>query len=145
MADVILPHAAHQLGLGDLHLDTDALAVMLVMTNFDLPTDLHATSLSAMTLDECDGANYTRLTPANVTYVKDAPNARSELGFDPAVWSSLGQGTRQVKALLLIRDTGTDTTSYVIGYYDTGGFPFDPTGSDNTYTPNAEGAVQITT
>lgn len=119
--------------------------MLLVMTNTTADTDQDAATISAIgTLDEMDGANYVRKTLAAEAFAEDLVNNRGEFQFTAPVWAALGAGTRQVAAAVLFKFVTNDADSIPIAYIDTGGFPFTPGGGNFTFTPNAEGALQIT-
>jgi len=129
---------------GEIDLENDTLRVLLVMTNTTADTDTTAKFVGDVgTLDEHDGTPYARQTLVQSPPAIDAPNSRVELPAAATVFSSLGVGTRDVQAALLYKFVTVDGDSPLLVYFDSGGFPFSPSGADLTINWNAEGAVQI--
>jgi hypothetical protein len=130
----------------ELDLVDDELRLILVMTNTSADTEFGAQTVSDFgTLDEYDGSGYVSggVALTNVSIGEDVGADRFELTSDPAVFSSLGVGTRQAQAALLIAWKGTLGASIPLAFYDGAGFPFDGNGLDTTITPNAEGLLQV--
>lgn len=145
MANFWYNEAKRALLAGELDLDTDDLRVMLVMTNTTADTEDDANTISGFTtLDEYDGSGYARQALANETISEDAANDRAEVDADDAVFASLGAGTRQAQAAIVFKHVTNDTDSVPIAFIDSGGFPFDGTGSNLTIQWNAEGILQAT-
>lgn len=120
--------------------------VALVMTNTTADTEQDAENVADLTtLDEMDGANYTRASAATETVTEDAANNRAEFTFDPVVFTALGNGTRQLEGILLIEFVdGTAANDLLLAFIDPTGWPINPGGADLTITPNAEGVLQAT-
>ena len=141
------PHAAHEIGLGTYNLGTAVIRTLLVLTGTSALTDdanRDVTNVAAFTtLNEHPSA--LRVTLSNQSYDKDAANNRSELTADPSVFSSLPNTGSDVVAAISYLFGTSDADSPPMWAADDNGFPFTPTGSDNTITWDAEGAVQITT
>lgn len=128
--------AGHNFATGDFR-------VILVMTNTTADTDQDVEFVGDIgTLDEYDGANYVRKALANEAVTDDAPNNRGEFDADNVVWTALGAGTRQAAGMILYRHVTNDADSPIIGWIDTGGFPFSGNGGDVTVAWNAEGILQ---
>ena len=145
MANFWYNEAKRALAEGELDLVDNTLQVMLVMTNTTVDTEDDVNTLSGFTtLDEYDGANYARGTIANLAIAEDTANDRAEIDGDNQVFASLGAGTRQCQAAVIFKFVTNDSDSVPIAYYDTGGFPFDGTGSNVTVQWNAQGILQIT-
>lgn len=121
------------------------LRVMLCMTNTTADTANTAATLSALTLDECDGATYARVDLAGIAWATDAGATppRAEQDFTDAAWATLGVGTRQNQGMLIYLHVTNDTDSIPLFWIDTGGFPFDGNGSAVTAQWNAEGVWQL--
>lgn len=132
------------LARGEIDLQSDDIRAMLVMSNTTADTEDDANTISDFsTLDECDGANYARQALANEAVNEDAANDRAEFDADNVVFSSLGAGTRQNVGLVVYKHVTNDADSVPLFYIDTGGFPFDASGSDVTIQWNTEGIAQI--
>lgn len=128
--------AGHNFATGDFR-------VILVMTNTTADTDQDMEFVGDIgTLDEYDGASYVRKALANEAVTDDAPNNRGEFDADNVVWTALGAGTRQAAGMILYRHVTNDADSPIIGWIDTGGFPFSGNGGDVTVAWNAEGILQ---
>lgn len=139
-------HAKNQLGAGALNLGTADLRVLLAEvpnTTEDDDANRDVTSISGFTtLNEHPTAG--RIALVNQVYAVDNANNRSELTADPTVFPNLADSGEQVQNAILYLHVTDDTDSYPVASFDTGGFPFTPTGEDNTITWNAEGVVQVT-
>lgn len=117
----------------------------LVMTNTTSDTEEDTDFLGDFTtLDECDGANYARQDLAGVSVTRDNANDLSFLDANDAVFTNLGAGTRQNQAVLVYVHVTNDADSFPAFFIDTGGFPFDGTGSNNTIQWSASGIAQVT-
>lgn len=95
----------------------DTMKAALVMTNTTADTEEDTANVAAFTtLDECDGASYARQTLASKTVTNDTTNDRTVLDAADITYSTLGAGTRSTQGLLIIQDTGTDSTSIPVCY-----------------------------
>ena len=120
------------------------LRVAMVMSNTTADTEQDAALMNAFsTLDECDGANYVRKALAAQVVNQDDPNNRAELDAVDITWTALGAGTRQNVGMILYKHVTNDADSIPIAYMDSGGFPFDGNGGDETVHWNAEGILQV--
>lgn len=135
--------AKAELVKGNLDFDGQDYRLLLVMSNTTADTEQDAKFVDDLTtLDEYDGSGYIRKALASEAVAQDDANNRGEFTADPVTWSSLGVGTRQAVAAVLIRHVTDDTDSILIAYIDSGGFPWDGNGGDVTWTPNAQGILQ---
>jgi hypothetical protein len=115
----------------------------LLMTNTTGDTDVDAEFIDDITtLDEFDGSGYSRQALDSEALNVDAANNRVELDAADEVFSTLGNGTRQIAGILLYIHVTNDTDSPVVAWIDSGGFPLHPDGGDLTITWNAEGILQ---
>jgi hypothetical protein len=144
MANFWYNEAKRALAAGELDLDTDDLRVILVMTFTTADTEDDVNTISGFTtLDEYDHVGYARVAIANLQINEDAANDRAEVDGDNTVFASLGVGTRQCQAAIVYKHVTNDADSVPIAFYDTGGFPFDGTGSNVTIQWNTQGILQI--
>lgn len=128
----------------NLHTGGDAFKVALVMTNTTADTEDDTDFMDQFTvLDENDDGAYARVTLANQVVNEDLPNNRAEWDADDSVFVTLGAGTRQNQAAVILKFVTNDTDSPPLLFIDTGGFPFDGTGANNTIQWNAEGIAQV--
>lgn len=129
----------------DLAEAADDIRIILVMTNTTADTEQDAQFVGSFTtLDEYDGANYARKALANQVVNTDLVNNRGEFDADNITWTALGVGTRQAQGMIVYKHVGADGVNPVIGWIDTGGFPFSGNGGDVTVAWNAEGILQTT-
>lgn len=128
--------------LMDLDEAGDDMRVILCMTNTTADTDVDLDNTSGYTLDEMDGANYARKTCDNQVVSTDDTNDRAEYDFDDLVWTSLGNGTRQVQGMLIHEHITNDAGSFPLAFVEFSS-TINPGGSTLTVVINAEGAVQI--
>jgi hypothetical protein len=129
---------------GEIDLVNDDIRVMLVMTNTTADTEDDVNTISAFTtLDEFDGAGYSRQALASQAVNEDAANNRAEFDATDSTFSSIAVGTRQVQAAILFKHVTNDTDSVPLAFIDDGGFPFTANGSDVVSQWNAEGILQL--
>lgn len=125
----------------DLDEAGDDVRAILCMTNTTADTDVDADNTSGYTLDECDGANYARKTIDNQAVATDDTNDRAEFDGDDLVYTSLGNGTRQIQGVLLHEFITDDTASFPIVFVEFTA-TINPGGSTLTVQWNAEGILQ---
>lgn len=141
--------AKERLAKGDLDLDEAGhdLRSLLCMTNTTADTDQDAANLAAIgTLDEYDGAGYSRPQLTTQTVVRDDANNRAELHVDSPIsfGAAVGPGTRQGAGFIVYRHVdGNPANDQPIAWIDTGGFPLNGGGGPFNVTPHAEGLLQI--
>jgi hypothetical protein len=146
MANFAYTELTRMLANKELDLDTDSLHVLLVMTNTTADTERNATTIAGITtLDQFDGANYSSggLALSGVALAADGTNFRTNLTASASSWSALGAGTRAIQGAVIVKWTGTLSTSTPLIWIDTGGFPITASGADLTITWNASGFLQI--
>lgn len=142
--------AKERLAKGDLDFDEagNDIRVMLVMTNTTADTDQDALTLSGITtLDEYDGAGYSRAALASQVVTRDDANNRAEVSATSPVsfGATVAAGTRQAAGALVYRHVdGTAANDQPIAYIDTGGFPLNGGGGPFELAINAEGLLQVT-
>jgi len=145
MSSFVYQRAKELIATAGLNLSTADLRVALVMTNTTTDTQKAANTFAGFTtLDECDGANYARVDLAGVTGVRDDGNLIWYVDATDAVFTNLGAGTRQNQAALLHVHNATPGLEIPVAFFDTGGFPFDGTGANNTIQWAALGILQLT-
>lgn len=150
MASFWYTPAKERLAKGDLDFDETGhdIRIMLCMTNTTADTDQDAGTLSAITtLDEYDGAGYSRAALASQTVTRDDPNNRAEIGATSPVsfGSTVAAGTRSAQGALVYRHVdGTAANDQPIAWIDTGGFPLNGGGGPFELAINAEGLLQVT-
>lgn len=147
MTNFWYPNGLHEVALGNINLGSADLRVILCeLTNTTQDNDANR---DANFIDDFTTLNEHptggREIVANTTLAKDAPNNRSEVTADPTVWTALVDSGENVTNAVLYLHVATDADSIPIASFNTGGFPFTPTGSDNTITWNVEGMLQIDT
>lgn len=121
----------------------DDIRVALLMTNTTADTEEETATVSGFsTLDEMDGANYTRKTLSSQAVAIDAVNDRVEFDFEDLTWTALGNGTRAVQGMLIYKHVTTDADSVPIAFVEFA-VSQNPGGSNFTVNVNAEGALQI--
>lgn len=121
----------------------DDLRAFLYMTNSTWDTDLDTDNTGSYTLDEADGTNYVRKTFDNQTVSTDDANDRAELDCDDLVWTSLGNGTRQIQGMGVHEFITNDAGSFAVANVEFAA-TINPGGSTLTVAINAEGLLQIT-
>lgn len=145
MASFVYTHAKYLLATGAIDFTSDDMRVLIVMTNTTADTEKDVEFVDDFTtLDEYDGSSYARKALASEAVNQDDANDRAEFDATDIQWATLGAGTRQAQAMVLIKHVTDDTDSLPIAYIDTGGFPFSGNGGNVDVTWNAEGILQLT-
>lgn len=137
---------------GTIDLLVDTIKVMLVTSLYVVNADdtVVDTGGAADPVDaELTGTGYVkgwgaagRKALASKTATVDNVNDRAEFDAADLTWALINAGT--AAAAILIKEGGAnDTTSRLIAYIDTGGFPFVTNGGDMIVTWNAEGILQF--
>ena len=148
MADFVYTIGLSGLMDGTIDLNTHDIRVRLVMTNttadIDDGTGRDAATITAITMDEMDGANYPTgggvLASEAVTAV--TASNRGKFDANDLTFSSLGAGARNVQAAIIVKSIGQDGTDIPIFYIESG---FDPptgvaaNGGDFKITWHADG------
>jgi len=144
MASHLFNYFKQQNAAGNIDLDTagDTIHVILCMTNTTADTENDGISFvgDLTTLDEFDGANYSRKTLGSQVVNLDDPNDRAEFDGANITWTALGVGTRDVAGALIFKFVTNDAASPVIAWVE---FSATPDGSDFTIQWNAEGILQF--
>ncbi len=136
---------------GTIDLLTDTIKVMLVTSSYVANADddlVDAGGANDAVDHELSGTGYTagwsnsgRKTLGTKAISEDDPNDRAEFDAADLTWSAINAGT--AAAAILIKEGGADdTTSRLIAYIDTGGFPIVTNGGDLNVNWNAEGILQ---
>jgi hypothetical protein len=116
--------------------------ILLVMNTSTAPTERDGITFvnNYTLLDECDGTGYVRKTLSEKTSSADDANDQAAFDFEDITWLLLGNGTRPLVGLLLIRKVIDDTDSPA-GIF----LPFpaetDPGGGDFTVRIPVGGAI----
>ena len=146
-------HSLWLMGRSDLNLDASYsggptspadLRVLLMMTNQTAEGETDATTIGGFT-DIDEHPDNQRPSLANESYQKNDSADRTELHADDTVFTALSTSVRQVDAALLYIFITDLASSVPLGFIDTGGFPFSPTGADNTINWHANGVLQLST
>lgn len=145
MASLIYNNTFLLMGTGALDLTEgqDDIRVALLMTNTSADTEEEIALMNGFsTLDEMDGANYARKTLASQAIAVDMSNDRVEFDCEDLTWSSLGNGTRAIQGMLLLKHVTNDTDSIPLAFIEFASTQ-NPGGSDFTVNMPAEGLIQI--
>lgn len=132
---------------GNIDLDTHDIRGLLVMTNTTADTETNTTFIAGFgTLDEFDGANYSRQALTGEVVTADVANNRAEFDANDSAFgtagSPLGVGTRSVQGMVIFRFVTNDADSRVIFFIDLTP-SFAPRGIV-TIQWDAEGIAQLT-
>jgi len=137
---------------GEIDLTNDTIKVMLVGTGYTFNAD-HATVDDGSANDpqshELSGTGYAggysgsgRKTLASKAFAQDDANDRGEFDAADLTWAGINAGTAKA-AIVFKNGAADDTTSQLIAYIDTGGFPIATNGGDLTIQWNAEGILHL--
>lgn len=150
MADFAFTEGLHNTLLGDMEWDAFDIRVALLMSNTTAPVDdgtgRDAATLSAITLDEFDGAGYSRSGDIGATLTKGTPNNTSKFDAANITFSSISAGTRVIQAMLVYRHITNDTDAIPLLYIDSpAAFPYTADGNDLVIAWHADGIMQLKT
>lgn len=124
MADFVYTESLADLMSGDIDLDTDDIRCRLVMTNTTADTDEDAATWGAFTTDdEMDGASYAAVALTTEAVTADTTNDRGKFDADDVTFSSLGVGTRNVLAVVVVKFVDGGDADIPIFYIDSGFSP----------------------
>jgi len=142
MADLAFNLGKKEILDNSIALLTDDIRVMLITSAYTPNANDDFISDGARAA-ELSGAGYTANGEAlaSKTIVEDDPNNRAEFDSADNTFTGIDAGT--AAAAVIYKNTGVDTTSTLIAYIDSGGFPIVTNGGDLTITWNAEGIYQI--
>lgn len=138
--------AKQKLAKGDADFDTLDIRALLVMSNTTADTERAAATLSGFTtLDEYDGAGYSRVDLGASTITQDNTNFRSEIDYtDFTFGATVAVGTRQCVGMVIYAYVdGTAANDWPVAFVDTGGFPFDGNNGAVNVTVNLEALLQV--
>lgn len=125
----------------NVQLDADTIKALFVDHGTDTPS---ATGDDAID-DILSGARVPSLASAQTLGSKTVDGSVAAGTFDSAdpVFTALSGAS--VESLILVKDSGTESTSILIAFYDTftSGMPLTPNGGDVTVQVNASGWFQV--
>ena len=107
------------------------LALLMTNTTADTENDGIVNVDDITTLDEFDGANYTRKALASEAVATDDANDRAGLDAADVTWTALGAGTRSI-AGVLVYDHNTSDADSPVGWWLEFSSAKTPDGSDFT-------------
>ena len=127
-----------------LNLATADMRLALVMSNTtaDTENDTIFFMSSFTTLDELNGANYSRQALTGEAVATDLVNDRFEFDANNVTFTGVSAGTRNVVGAILFLFVTNDADSVPIAYFDLG--TIIPGGGDIVVSWNAEGILQGT-
>ena len=156
MASFVYNKAAEEMWDGTIDLVNDTIKVMLVTSSYTADKDdlvVDAAGANDPVDHELTGTGYTagwgnsgrKTIGGTKTIAADNANDRAEFDSSADItWSGIDAGT--AAAAIIIKEGGAnDTTSRLIAYIDSGGFPVVTNGGDLTIQWNAEGILQLST
>ena len=153
MASIIYNRAKKEIMDGTIDLLADTIKAMLVTSSYVADPDndfVDAGGANDPVDHELSGTGYAagwagagRKTLASKTATEDDANNRAEFLAANLAWTAINAGT--AAAVIIFKNgTSDDTTSKLIAYIDSGGFPIVTNGGDLNITWNAEGILQLT-
>lgn len=148
MADIIFQGGYKALVDGLLASAPD-IRLRLVMSSFSGATEEDSINVADLsTVDEFDGLGYLEIDCANVSFAYDSTENEYQLTFDADEFNASGgtvsPGSDDAIGILVVLNVdGTDANDYLIGFTDSGGFPFNGANTAITYTPSADGILVL--
>lgn len=126
---------------GGVDWDNDTVKILLVNNSYS-PLKSHKTVADVLIgSTELTGSGYDRKTLTNCTVVQDDINDRVLLSADDAVWNSIQAGT--AKGAVIFKDSGIDSSSTLIAYIDSAGFPIETIGSNLILEFSNSGLIKL--
>jgi hypothetical protein len=131
--------------LGTASLAVDTIKAALLMTDNNAAATEDATFLSGLTLDECDGSNYARVTLANCTVSAVTASNLGKFDCDDFTFPTVGAGTRNISGILIYKHVGADSANIPLFYIDTpaAGLPLTASGADIVVAVHANGVATL--
>jgi hypothetical protein len=126
---------------GALNFATADLRVLLVTSGYTFDRAHEFVDDLTPGTNELTGTGYARKTLASKATSLDSVNHRAEGDCADIAYTAINAGT--AAAAILFVNVTTDADSYLVGKFDTGGFPLMTNGGDATIAINAEGLLQI--
>lgn len=148
MAPFIYQRFKELLAKADIDLDTADIRVALVGSATTADTEKNANLFSDFTtLDEYSASGYTAggHDLANQQVVRSDGSNIVYFDADDLVFTSLGSSTNGADAILLHVHNATLANRVPLGYQDSGGFPFNGSGTNVTIQWHAEGIFRFPT
>lgn len=136
MANAKYNIAKGEFAKGNINWETDTIEVMLVDNTYTFNPD-HA-YVSDIT-GEISGTGYSRKALTNKTVTVDNTNDKAILDCDDITFTGINAGT--VNAMIVYKKVTNDTDSILIGYWDSGNFPFTTNGGDVVLVIDANGLM----
>jgi len=118
----------------------------LVMSGFSFDAD--DVNLADGTVDEFDGIGYLEIDCANVAFAYDADADEYQLTFDADEFNLSGGSVTPgsddaIGILVYLYVDGTPANDMLIGFTDSGGFPFNGANTEIVYTPHPDGMLVL--
>ncbi len=133
--------AAKKLIDGALNWASSDVRVLLVTSGYTFNKDHQFVSDLTPGSNELTGTGYVRKALTGEATSQDNTNDRAEGDANDVTWTAIDAGTAAA-AILYVHVTN-DADSWLVGKFDTGGFPIVTNGGDVTLQWNAEGIIQI--
>lgn len=127
---------------GALSFASADLRVLLVTSGYTFNADHDFIADLTPGSNELSGTGYARKTLAGKATTTDDTNDRAEGDCDDIAYTAINAGTAAM--MILYVQVTNDADSYLVGKFDTGGFPLITNGGDATVQINAEGLLQMT-
>ena len=124
-----------------LALTTDTIQVLLVTSGYTFSDDHNVVTDIPATSHEVTGGGYGRQTLGTKTVTEDDTNNWASFKAANVSFTNVS-GT--IKAAILFKNGGTDGTSPLIGYIDSGGFPLTISGLAISIAWHANGIILLT-
>jgi hypothetical protein len=115
---------------------------ILCMTNTTADTVFNAATVSALTLDECDGTNYSRQTLSSLNAIQDDPDTEGVFDANDITFASLGAGSRASQGVLLMKFGTSDSDSVPLVWVEFSS-PVTHDGTDFSVVWNSSGIAYV--
>jgi len=120
MANALSNEFKYQKQLGNIDMDANTFKVALMATAFTFNIDTHSnwSNVSASELAGVNGYTTGGATLAGVSVAKDDTNDRSNTTWNNVTWTASGGDIGPSPGAIIYKDTGTASTSTVVGFLD---------------------------
>jgi len=121
--------------------------VRLKLVTADFSYDPDDIYLQDGTLGEFDGIGYQEIDCQNVSFAYDAAEDEYQLTFDADEFNASGgtvtPGSQDATGIAIYLYVDGGAGDILIGYTDSGGFPFNAANTEILYTPHADGMLVL--
>jgi hypothetical protein len=111
-------HYKHELHAGNIDFDADTFHMALMASGFSFDPDAHANWSDVSAGELAAGSGYTAggQVMAGVAISEDDANDRSDVTWSNVTWTASGGNIGPSPGVMIYKNTGTASTSTIVGY-----------------------------